>query len=96
VKQCSWCNKVFEPAVSYQIYCTIECRDEATKEKIAYRQKFLKRKKKGEKTRYCSGGCGTKLSFYNDSDMCDKCHISQKELKRKIKEIKGFIKKDEA
>jgi hypothetical protein len=95
LKQCSWCNKPFHPAVSYQIYCTTDCRDEATKEKIAYRQKFLKRRKKNSKSRYCLGGCGTKLSIYNDYDMCDKCYISKKELKKKFKELKGFINDNE-
>jgi uncharacterized protein YmfQ (DUF2313 family) len=96
LKQCSWCNKGFSPTVSYQIYCSTDCRDSATKEKIAERQQFLKRKKRNQKTRHCAGGCGTQLSIYNDGELCDKCHVNVKQLKQKIKELKGFLKDDEA
>jgi len=91
VKLCSWCDKTFTPAVSYQIYCSSECREQATKEKIVDRHKILRRKKRKDKIRMCSGGCGTKLSVYNDETLCNVCSINNKQVIKKIKEIKGLM-----
>ena len=33
LKNCEWCGTDFNANVSYQIYCGIDCRTEATKEK---------------------------------------------------------------
>lgn len=93
MKACEWCGSWFEPSVSYQIYCSVDCRDDATKEKIVERHKILRRQKRNSKTRLCAG-CGKKLSIYNDYTMCDGCYISSKELNKKIREIKGFINED--
>lgn len=95
MKHCEWCNKQFKGSVSYQIYCGTECRDLATKEKIAERQQVLKRQKRKKKVRQCAAGCGTKLSMYNDNAFCDKCNINPKEIKQVIKEIKSLVKDDE-
>ena len=95
MKLCNWCDKHFRPTVSYQIYCSTECRNSATKEKIAERHKVLRRKKRKEKERLCSGGCGTKLSLYNDESMCNSCQINLKQVTKKIREIKGYLKNDE-
>ena len=91
MKQCEWCNKQFSPSVSYQIYCSVGCRDEATKEKIAERHKFLKIKNRRSKTRLCSGGCGSTLSVYNEDSLCASCSVNIKEVNLKIKEIKRLI-----
>jgi hypothetical protein len=91
LKQCDWCNNYFSGNVAYQVYCTVECRDEATKEKISNRQKFLKRQKRNGKIRLCLGGCGTRLSIYNDKNVCDNCGTDKKELKKKMKEIRKFM-----
>lgn len=96
MKLCKWCDHQFEPNVSYQIYCSVECRTAATKEKIAERHKILRRQRRKNKVRYCSGGCGTILSQYNDSKYCDHCLIDEKLLAKKLKEIKGFIDNNEA
>ena len=37
IKLCDWCGKDFEPNVSYQIYCSKECREGSTKEKVSER-----------------------------------------------------------
>ena len=95
MKLCSWCDKHFKPTVSYQIYCSIECRNSATKEKIAKRHKVLRRKKRKERDRFCSGGCGTKLSLYNDDTMCNGCQINLKQVTKKMREIKGYFKNDD-
>ena len=36
MKLCDKCNKGFTPKVTYQIYCSAECRASATKDKIVY------------------------------------------------------------
>ena len=91
MKLCSWCDNAFSPTVSYQIYCTTQCRDEATKEKISERHKILRRKKRRSKVRVCAGGCGTTLSVYNDEPMCNNCSVNDKQVNKKIKEIKGMM-----
>jgi hypothetical protein len=91
VKPCEWCDNTFKPNVSYQVYCSPECRTAATKIKIAERYVFNQRKKRQFNPKYCVGGCGTKLSIYNDSQFCDNCSINQKEVNKTLKEIKGFM-----
>jgi hypothetical protein len=39
----------------------------------------------------CLGKCGTKLSIYNDSNVCDNCNVNKKEVQKRIKEIKVFM-----
>ena len=95
MKLCKWCDVYFEPKVSYQIYCSINCRNEATKEKIIERHKVLRRQKRKDKIRYCSGECGTILSVYNDGKYCDHCLIDFKLVDKKMKEIKNLMGKDE-
>ena len=91
MKLCSRCDKTFTPKVSYQIYCGELCREEATKEKIAERYQITRRQKRIGKERKCIGGCGTKLSIYNDSGFCSNCNVSKKQVDKMIKELKGFI-----
>lgn len=91
MKSCSWCGNDFKATVTYQIYCSAVCRSEATKEKIAERHKILRRQKRKNKERVCSGGCGTKLSVYNDNTLCDSCYVSKKDWNKKIKEIKAMM-----
>lgn len=93
MKLCNWCDNTFNPSVTYQIYCSIECREEATKEKVLERQKILRRKKNFGKKRFCVGGCGTILSPYNDSGFCANCNINPKHVEKALKELKrlGFI-----
>jgi hypothetical protein len=88
VKQCSWCDSQFKAAVSYQIYCSTECRDAATKEKIVERHKILRRKKRFGKERLCNGGCGVRLTVYNESNFCANCNINEKDVVKALKELK--------
>lgn len=85
------CGIYFDPKVSYQIYCSNECRDLATKEKIAERYLVTRRQKRIGKVRKCIGGCGTDLSIYNDSGFCSSCNINKKAVDKMLKQIKGFI-----
>ena len=91
MKLCERCDKRFQPKVTYQIYCSPECRDSATKDKIAERYNVYRRQKRIGKVRRCLGGCGVQLSIYNDSGFCSNCNVSQKAVEKMIKELKGII-----
>ena len=91
MKICSKCETYFVPKVSYQIYCSENCREESTREKIAERYQATKRQKRIGKVRKCLGGCDTSLSIYNDSGFCANCNVSAKQVAKMLKELKGFI-----
>ena len=88
---CLWCDKEFESKSSKQIYCGPECRQEASKEKILERYQIEKRKKRKGKEKRCAGGCGTLLSVYNDSQMCDNCLVNKRKFNNFIKELKDYF-----
>ena len=85
MKHCQWCDTSFVTAISYQIYCSPECRVEATKEKIAQRYQIAKRTNR--KPRKCKS-CGSPLSIYNDETTCLSCDIIPDEVAKMLKEIK--------
>lgn len=89
MKTCKWCDHEFESKISYQIYCSEQCRESATKEKIAQRYIHSRRQKRKGKNRLCKK-CGQKLSIYNDEPLCVKCNINPNDVKKVLKEIKGF------
>jgi len=91
LKLCNKCDVYFTPKVSYQIYCSELCREEATKEKITERYQLTRRQKRKGKEKKCLGGCDTKLSIYNDSGFCANCNVSKKAVDKMLKELKGFI-----
>jgi hypothetical protein len=91
LKLCNKCDVYFTPKVSYQVYCSELCREEATKEKIAERYQLTRRQKRKGKEKKCLGGCDTKLSIYNDSGFCANCNVSKKAVDKMLKELKGFI-----
>lgn len=87
MKNCQWCDASFKPRVSYQIYCSDGCREEATKEKIAQRYAISRRNKMIGKTRSCKS-CGQSLSAYNDDPLCSSCIVNPKEVSLTLKQIK--------
>ncbi len=89
MKHCQWCDTAFESTVSYQIYCSPGCRDEATKEKIAQRYAIERRNKRMGQFRSCKL-CGSRLSAYNDDQICFSCLVNPKEVVKILKEIKGL------
>lgn len=91
MKSCDRCDTKFNPKVSYQIYCSNTCRDEATKEKIAERYLRTRRQKRIGKKRVCLGGCGVQLSIYNDDGFCANCNVSKKAVDKMLKQIKGYF-----
>ena len=90
MKHCQWCDKQFKTDITYQIYCSPECRDLSTKEKIAARYIQSKRQKRKGKVRLCKS-CSTPLSIYNDDAVCSSCSINPDAVSKAIKEIKGRV-----
>ena len=88
---CSWCANDFESSVSYQIYCSKECRESATKEKIAKRYIENRLKNRSKKKRKCSGGCGIFISIYNDNGFCSACMTNKRKVDQMLKELKGLF-----
>ena len=89
MKSCQWCDVEFKPNVAYQIYCSPDCRGEATKEKIADRYARSRRNKMITKERHCKF-CGVKLSAYNDDILCQVCLINPADVSRALRQIKGI------
>jgi hypothetical protein len=87
MKHCNWCDKEFKTEISYQIYCSVECREQATKEKIAARYIISRRQKRIGKPRICKS-CSEKLSIYNDEILCGRCQVNPKDVTKALKEIK--------
>jgi len=90
MKHCSFCDQTFSSQISYQIYCSAECRDMATKEKIANRYLYSRRQKRIGKQRKCKS-CQKNLSIYNDEQLCNDCNVNPVEVKKVLKEIKGIV-----
>lgn len=88
-KHCQRCDVHFETKVSYQIYCSTECREQATKEKIAQRYALTRRSRRVGKERKCKS-CNIPLSVYNDEDLCSECSVNPLDVKKALREIKGF------
>jgi hypothetical protein len=87
MKNCSWCDNQFETKISYQIYCSLDCRESATKEKIAARYLISRRQKRIGKERLCKN-CKEELSIYNDDPLCNSCLVNPGEVAKALKEIK--------
>jgi hypothetical protein len=90
MKHCQWCDAQFTTKISYQIYCSSECREAATREKIAERYAIARRNRRHGKVRKCKG-CGAGLSVYNDEQLCMKCTVNPNEVTKALKDIKGFM-----
>ena len=88
---CAWCDESFTPSSDKQIYCTVECRMQASKEKIVERNKAEKIKNRIGKQKVCAGGCGTILSIYNDEGICEVCIEHKRKMNKFMKELKGYF-----
>jgi len=87
LKNCEWCGTDFAANVSYQIYCSVGCRTESTKEKTTNKQRERRIKARVGKERLCAT-CKQPLSIYNDDSFCSTCIGDQKLLRRFLKDIK--------
>lgn len=94
MKNCQWCDTSFETELSYQIYCSANCRELATKEKISQRNAINRRNKMIGKKRKCKS-CKNLLSAYNDDQLCHACLVNPADVSRALKELRE-IAKDEA
>lgn len=92
MKVCEWCSDEFKPAVKFQIYCSSECREASTKEKIIRRYQINKVKQRKGKERLCAGGCGIMISIYNDEKFCSACKINVEKVEKALGKIKGMSK----
>jgi hypothetical protein len=90
MKRCQWCDDTFETKISYQIYCSSECRESATKEKIAQKYAIKRREKMMKKKRNCKS-CGSPLSAYNDDPVCYSCSVNPKDVVKALKELKDIV-----
>lgn len=89
MKHCQWCDNTFTTKISYQIYCSPECRGFATKEKIAERYIQSRRTRRYGKERKCKA-CHKVLSAYNDDVLCADCNVNPTDVSSVLKELKGF------
>jgi hypothetical protein len=89
MKHCQWCDNNFPPKTSYQIYCSVPCRDSATKEKIALRYEQTRRERRKDRDRRCKI-CKEPLSIYNDEKTCEKCVVDPKEVDKILRQLKGI------
>jgi hypothetical protein len=89
MKNCNWCDNLFETDISYQIYCSEPCRVSATKEKIALRYARTKRQRRLGKDRRCKQ-CSEKLSIYNDDPLCARCNVNPSDVAKALKQIRGL------
>ena len=87
MKHCQWCDNTFLSKIKYQIYCSVDCRNSATKEKIAARYLIERRQARIGKDRKCKN-CHEALSIYNDESLCIKCNVNPKDVVKAFKELK--------
>lgn len=87
MKYCQWCDNAFETKVSYQIYCSPECRSDATKQKII--ERYQANKRNNRKPRKCKS-CGITLSIYNDEPTCQNCSVNPSDVLKALKDLKGI------
>ena len=92
-KHCEWCDSSFEARVSYQIYCSPDCRQAATREKINQRYLQKRRDKRRSKPKLCKS-CKKPLSVYNDEQLCHSCLVNPKEVKDALKDLKDLFDED--
>lgn len=88
---CTWCDDEFIPSSSKQIYCSPECRQQASKEKIVERNKAEKIKNRIGKEKRCAGGCNTIISIYNDEGICENCIEHKRKMNSFMKELKKYF-----
>lgn len=87
MKRCQWCDVSFQSKITYQIYCSPECRAEATKEKISERYAITRRRRRFGKNRLCKS-CKSPLSVYNDESICQHCVINPLDVNKALKDMK--------
>ncbi len=78
-RTCEWCGLPFTALTANQIYCEATCTRKASNKKII--ENYHAAKNRMSQVRKCDE-CGSKLSKYNDEDICNLCQQGKKELGR--------------
>ena len=86
------CGEPFEPKSYNAKYHTIDCQKTATNRRLMEKYYENKERRSG-KFRICvTPGCGTILSRYNDTEVCEKCRAEEVASKRNdLLNILNFI-----
>lgn len=87
IQYCRWCDKDFKASSKHQIYCSLECRQLATKEKVIQRAQKQKLKRRMNKKRFCNS-CGVEISIYNEYATCNNCYIDKKKVDKFLKDMR--------
>lgn len=93
-KHCEWCDHSFKTNAAHQIYCSVECREAATKDKIAKNYFAKQVKKRFANPKPCKS-CGKPLSAYNTNQICFGCITNPTEVAKALKEMKGIADEPE-
>lgn len=95
-RECAYseCGREFEPNRHNQKFCSDDCCRRATNARLMEQYYARKARRQGQ-ARLCANGCGTRLSRYNDGNLCGACERRKSEDARKesLKEL-GFITDD--
>lgn len=70
------CEEEFSKKTHNQKYCSDECCRLATNQRIMEKY-YAKRDQKSGKIRFCTECEETKLSRYNDSEICSSCKVKK-------------------
>ena len=88
---CAYCGTEFKTLMKNQKYCSVNCREIATKQKIIERSRIVRNKRKIKNPKSCKGSCGTIISIYNRNGFCNVCKIDNKKTEDVLREIKLFF-----
>lgn len=76
------CGLEFEAKTHNQRYCSDDCCRRATNARLM-KQYYERKARRQGRIRVCaSPGCGTRLSRYNDSKVCQGCAAAQENERR--------------
>lgn len=89
VKYCQWCDEGFD-GPARQIYCSSECREEATKYAAAKKRVERRRRRRASLNKKCKV-CGARLSMYGDGDVCAAHNNDTRSFMRFLMEVKSKI-----
>lgn len=90
MSKCAWCDSQFVKDHPQQKYCSVNCRNEASKEAARRYAKIAKYKSRRGKERLCKQ-CKKPLSIYNDTTLCRSCEIKDDLVRTALRNIREFI-----
>jgi hypothetical protein len=90
---CRQCDKEFD-GTSNQVYCSADCRTQATKEAAIARKEERRRLRRKKASKNCIV-CGAKLSMYGYGNTCD-IHSNPKSLSPLLKKIRDYHENNNA